>query len=53
MNSSFFPGCMNMNANSVRRVARFCHSSPGSLSSIERLPCTTSSCENGRMKFSV
>ena len=27
--------------------------SPGILSSIERLPCTTSSCENGRTKFSV
>ena len=42
-----------MNPYSVRSVACFCQTSPGILSSIEPLPCTTSSCENGRMKFSV
>ena len=35
------------------QVACFCQTSPGILSSIDRLPCTTSSCENGRMKFSL
>jgi hypothetical protein len=38
---------------SVRRLAKRCHSSPGILFSIDCLPCTTSSCENGSMKFSV
>ena len=42
-----------MNAYSVRSVAAFCQLSPGILSSIDRLRWTTSSCEYGRMKFSV
>ena len=42
-----------MNAYSARSVAAFCQASPGILSSIDRLPCTTSSWEYGRMKFSV
>ena len=42
-----------MNAYSARRFASCCQRSPGIFDSIEPLPCTTSSCESGRMKFSV
>ena len=42
-----------MYAYSARRLARFCHGSPGILSISEPLPCTTSSWESGRTKFSV
>ncbi len=53
MNSSFLPGCAHMYAYSARRLASCCQRSPGILESIEPLPCTTSSCDSGRMKFSV
>ena len=42
-----------MNAYSERRLASFCQRSPGILSISEPLPCTTSSCDSGRMKFSL
>ena len=42
-----------MKAYSERRFASFCHLSPGIFDSSEPLPCTTSSCDSGRMKFSV
>lgn len=41
-----------MKANSARRFANRCHSSPGILPSSDPLPCTTSSCESGSTKFS-
>ena len=53
MNISFLPGCAYMNPYSARSVAVFCQSSPGIFPNIDRFPCTTSSCENGRMKFSL
>ena len=53
MNISFFPGWANRKPYKARSVAAFCQASPGILPNIEPLPCTTSSCENGRMKFSV
>jgi hypothetical protein len=34
-------------------VAKRCQVSPGILASSEPLPCTTSSCEMGSMKFSL
>src|SRR4029077_3723839 len=43
----------HMYAYIARRLANFCQRSPGILSSSERLPCTTSSCESGRTKFSL
>ena len=53
MKSSFLPGCAHMYAYSERRLANFCQRSPGILSSSDRLPWTTSSCDSGRMKFSL
>src|SRR5207247_8532664 len=53
INSSFLPGCANMYPYSRRRLANFCHSSPGILQINDPLPCTTSSCERGKTKFSV
>ena len=53
MNRSFLPGCAHMYAYSARRFANFCQRSPGILSSSDRFPCTTSSCESGRTKFSL
>ena len=53
MNRSFLPGCAHMYAYSARRFASFCQRSPAILSISEPLPCTTSSCDSGRMKFSV
>src|SRR5438552_18145882 len=52
MKSSFLPGCAHMYAYSARRFASCCQRSPGIFESSEPLPCTTSSCESGRMKFS-
>ena len=42
-----------MNANSARMLASFCQRSPGIFEYSDPLPCTTSSCDSGRMKFSV
>ena len=53
MKSSFFPGCAHMYAYSARRFASCCQRSPGIFCSSEPFPCTTSSCDSGRMKFSV
>src|SRR6185437_12594295 len=50
--SSFLPGCAYIYPKSSRRFANFCQSSPGIFSSNARLPCTTSSCESGKTKFS-
>ena len=52
MNSSCLPGCAHMYASSERSPANRRHSSPGILPSSEPFPCTTSSCDSGRMKFS-
>ena len=52
MNRSFLPGCAHMYAYSERRFASRCHGSPGIFASSEPFPCTTSSWESGRMKFS-
>ncbi len=43
MNTSFFPGCPYIHARNIRRLANFCHSSPGILDKNERLPYTISS----------
>ena len=40
MNTSFFPGCPYIHARNIRRLANFCHSSPGILDNNERLPYT-------------
>ena len=42
-----------MYASSARSPAKRRHSSPGIFPSSEPLPCTTSSCESGRKKFSL
>src|SRR5437762_5217160 len=43
MKSSFLPGCPYIHARNIRRLANFCHSSPGILDNNERFPYTTSS----------
>ena len=53
MNSSFLPGWAHMYAYSARRLASFCHRSPGIFEYSEPLPWTTSSWDSGRMKFSL
>ena len=53
MKSSFLPGWAHIQAKRSRRLASFCHSSPGILPRSEPLPCTTSSWERGSTKFSV
>ena len=53
MKISFLPGCVHSHAVEARTLARFCQSSPGMRPYSEPLPCTTSSCETGRMKFSL
>jgi len=52
INSSFLPGCVHIKAKYTRRLAKRCHASPGMRPISEPLPCTTSSCDSGRMKFS-
>jgi len=52
MKSSFLPGNNHIIPNSVRMANR-CQSSPGIRPSSEPLPCTTSSCESGRMTVLV
>ena len=53
MNSSCLPGCAHMNASSERSPAALFQSSPGIRVHSEPLPCTTSSCDSGSMKFSL
>ncbi len=53
MNSSCLPGCAHMYAYSARSVAACRQWSPGIFPSSDPLPCTTSSCDSGRTKFSV